>query len=293
MQQYAFSRPLLFFLLTSEIQKTNANGTFTYVNDPNDKSYLQFVTTMASLMNAGLVAQVDATAFPSGKTLPASRLCFDPTAPLPEDSSGTFWGRAGSIAVDKSALCDSAAWTESDVSPGPASGGSGDDGPSSLGITHDGSLWLKLSKSTFLRIAPDGKIVAVKIPETLLRPDKPASPAHLAAFKFSASGGETFQISFRSTLGAYYYIGAFLDGREKYPVDNLLPPDAAGSGAMIDVTKGQSNDCFVQASYRGTHYCVPQDAGNTKKLITLLHLLQQLETAPSNTPTTLTITGVP
>jgi hypothetical protein len=131
----------------------------------------------------------------------------------------------------------------------------------------------------------------VEIDKKLLPPAAAKVPSHIATFSFNDTTGKLYQIYLRSTLGAYSYIGTY------YPhqIENLLPPDDAGSGSMIDIVPDQTQnmDCFARAEFRGKHYCIPQDAGNTKKLVTVLHLLQQLQTAPSNVPTTLTVTPVP
>ena len=84
---------------------------------------------------------------------------------------------------------------------------------------------------------------------------------------------------------SYDYIGAML--RNNTDIDNLQPDGAGNNTGMVRVIP--SGDCFASVSYRNVHYCVPVDAGRTKRLFALLHQLQQLNTAPSNTPTTLTI----
>jgi hypothetical protein len=79
-------------------------------------------------------------------------------------------------------------------------------------------------------------------------------------------------------------------------------PMTRTSSGLVDViapravtSTNTTDSCFAQAEHRGTYYCycVPNRANRTKRLFTLLHQLQQLSTAPSNVPTTLTVTTVP
>jgi hypothetical protein len=94
--------------------------------------------------------------------------------------------------------------------------------------------------------------------------------------------------------GVYAYLGALRRGVGGRPTDisNLLKLDADGKGGILDITATRG-DCFAAIDYEGRHYCVPQRADNTKRLFNLLHQLQEISTAPSNAPTTLTVTNVP
>lgn len=292
-----YSTPQLFFLLTSEIRKVQVDGKTgevtrvddTYVNDPSDvEAFGKFTGKMASLLAEGLVAQVDATAFPSGKVLPASRLCIDTAAPPP--AFGDFWkARFGYRVAHNPALCENAPWIEADVAATASGGGGSGSGLTAMGVARDGSLWATLApKNQLLRVAQNGGVLVVTMPKGLVPPAQAKSPSHMAAFEFEDISQTHYQIFLRSTFGAYSYIGAY--ERSPHKIDNLLRTNGSSTGGLLDPIDGPGKDCFAQATYRGKPYCVPQDAGNTKQLFAILHLLQQLQTAPSNAPTTLTVT---
>jgi streptogramin lyase len=148
-------------------------------------------------------------------------------------------------------------------------------------VAPTGVLWAALgNQNAILRIDPDGSAKEFPLPA---KTSKPPS-AGLAAFEFDDIDGKHYQLFTRSTYGAYDYIGAIL--RNNADIQNLLP-DGAGYRGMVRVAP--SGDCFAKVAYRNVQYCVPEDASRTKRLFALLHQLQQLNTAPSNTPTTLTI----
>jgi hypothetical protein len=109
-----------------------------------------------------------------------------------------------------------------------------------------------------------------------------------------------YQLFMRSAFGAYSFLGTMLHERLKYPDLDIaaFKQDDDGYAGLLEVKVGKeslmdsSSDCFAAVSYRGMAYCVPQGASRTKRTFTLLHQLQQLSTAPANTPTTLTVTGL-
>src|SRR5260221_7365185 len=87
----------------------------------------------------------------------------------------------------------------------------------------------------------------------------------------------------RSTYAIYNYVGLLL--KKSTDIDNLQAADESGSGGFINVQIGNNNngDCFAEVTYKDVDYCVLNKATNTKQLFTLLHQLQQLQTAPANT----------
>ena len=297
---------LLFFLLTSEIREVEvdpATGETTrvirdYMNDPKSPAdYGSFIGKMATLLFEGLVAQVDATAFPSSKTMPASKLCMDEVGIKPafgtqitnEEEKHPILNRGSA------ALCERAPWIEADASNATSNGlaaGGNSTSLTSLGVSKDGSLWATVGpKNQLIRVSSDGKVVAVHLPAGMIptTPPKKTLPSHIAAFPFQDVDGHHYEILFRSTIGAYYYIGAY----NTAPIDNLLAPDGSGSGSLINLKSDSPSGCFAETSFHGKHFCVPEDAENTKQLFSVLHLLQELQTAPSNSPTTLSVTPVP
>jgi hypothetical protein len=294
-----YSRALLFFLLTDELRqvKVDGNGNVTgligdYVNNPNDAAQFgPFITKMANLLNEGLVAQLDVTATPSGHVLPPSKLCIDPYAPRVAFAPQVAKVVATTPATDP-ALCENAPWIEAQPATAAAAdsgGGKGD--VTGLGVARDGSLWAELNgQNKLVRISPNGKVTTVTLAAVKpTAPPKATAPAPAVAYQFLDAQHNHYQIFLRSTYGAYNYIGAYLN----HPIDNLLTPDASGSGAMIEIQPGSAVGCFAQVEYRDVHYCVPANANHSKRLFALLHQLQQIQTAPSNAPTTLTVVPVP
>jgi hypothetical protein len=256
-----YPRELLFFLLTNRLRKVEKDetGKITqvvreYTNNPDDEAqFLDFVGAMATLLRWGLTAEIDITATPAGRALPLSKLCMDPSLPLPDFASGA--GPGPPRPANASGLCQNAPWieTQNAAPPSPSPGkNSGGENSSAKGATANSS--------------------------------KPSSAA-LAAFEFDDGYGHHYQLFTRSTFGAYNYVGAIL--RTNHDIDNLQPDDQKYRGIVRIVNSDR--DCFAAVGYRNVNYCVPADANNTKKLFALLHQLQQLNTAPSNTPTTLTI----
>jgi len=155
-------------------------------------------------------------------------------------------------------------------------------GVTAMTVDPTGGLWAILGNQNIVRIAPDGSSKEFQFPP---KPSKPPSAA-LAAFEFDDGYGHHYQLFTRSTFGVYNYVGAILRNKPR-DIDNLQPDNQKYRGIVRIVPFDR--DCFAAVGYRNIQYCVPTDANNTKKLFALLHQLQQLNTAPSNTPTTLTI----
>jgi hypothetical protein len=159
------------------------------------------------------------------------------------------------------ALCENAPWLQTQPAGG---GGSGGDPPSDA--------------------AKPSKAAAKSTPAK-------APAMHLVAYPVVDQENRHYQLFMRSTYGAYNYIGTLLS--QGTDIDNLQVPDKSGYGGIINLNTGSLLDCFAQVRYRDIDYCVLNDATNTKILFALLHQLQQLQTAPANVPTTLTVTSIP
>jgi len=224
--------------------------------------------------------------------------------------------------------CDKDPWLSSKASDAASNsadskaGATASKDPSVL-ASSDNTLWLR---------SDDGKIIpfdrvkngwvkrqaldtGAKQPNTDSSPSPNPTSQPMVGYPlevtFKGQGTSTlhYQILLRSTYGAYAYLGGLLHDR----VPDLDKDEMQGNAAKdlhvfakdeMDYTGllnieahtasmlGRSGDCFAEAEYRGIKYCVPQLATRTKRLFTLLHQLQELNTAPSNTPATLTLTAV-
>ncbi|PQV51799.1 hypothetical protein [Paraburkholderia sp. BL21I4N1] len=168
-------------------------------------------------------------------------------------------------------------------------------------VAPDGALWIFNANANRITRVPLDKTGSLGKPssqplEANAAKPKPEQPtiAYLLTLK-SAPADRHFQVFMRSTYGVYDFIGGLIRNGD---IKNLVKPDHSGYGGIINVHKfSQSGDspadCFASVLYRSQTYCVPGDATHTKKLFALLHSLQQLMTAPSNSPTTLQVTNVP
>jgi hypothetical protein len=270
-----YPRDLLFFLFVDEIREmeVDSKGRETgivlhaYVNKPigrnppPDSTFGPFITTMANLLSQGLTARIDITDIPTGKSITPSQLCIDRFAPKPH--FGAFLAaQLKSQPVGKNpALCENAPWVQAQAVP--SAGGSGGDTASSPA---------KSSK-------PEAKSQLA------------ATAKHLVAYPVIDQEGHHYHLYMRSTYGIYNYLGTLLS--QQTDIDNFQIPDASGYGGIRNLQTGKTGDCFAEVEYRDVDYCIPNNASNTKRLFSLLHQLQQIQTAPSNAPTTLTVTTVP
>lgn len=297
-----YPRELLFFLFTDHVRQVeeDANGRITkvvnqYFNDPNNNTSVgfgSFIAKMGTLLHQGLTAEVDITTTPTGRSLPPSKLCLDPSLPEPGFAANAPVPPA--LAATSNVLCENAPWIASQSAPsaGSASGGSGSSasaGVSNMTVAANGTLWALLAgQNEILQVTPNGTMKQFALPAAPKPSKKPSEPG-LAAYEFTDGGGNHYQLFTRSTYGAYEYIGALL--RNKTDIDNLLG-NGPGYNGIIRVDAMYGGNCFAAVAYRSEPYCVPADAWNTKRVFALLHQLQQLNTAPSNTPTTLTVTPI-
>ena len=283
-----YPRELLFFLLVDHIRVTDAGPggrVKLYRNDPSDPAaFPEFIGVMGTLLKDGLTAEIDVAGVPAGRALPKSALCFDPSLP-PPPFVGAGAGAAANPGVAGS--CETARWVEA----GGASAG-GEAAPTmAMVAASDGSLWTPLPGGNVIRHLVPGKPF-----EDFPLPAKKRNPATapLIAFPLVDANGTKYEVSFRSVYGVYAYLGALRRGFGGRPTDisNLLKLDSDRRGGILDITADRGA-CFTAVDYEGSHYCVPAGADNTKRLFNLLHQLQQISTAPSNAPTTLTVTNVP
>jgi len=302
-----------------------------WINDPNDATALigtdkksGFVAKMGSLLAIGLTAEVDTTTLPTGHSLPPSKLCFDPNGPLPafvtDRSENTLKARG---ALDPNA-CDTDDWLSAQSSGGgstDAKGGAtdskgGSGGPSgataapSIIVGKDGALWIyDAAANSIVRVTVNaaGEPVPSK-PQKISQGDDAKHGNKLGpivgyplkeSFRDTSKPTVEYQVFMRSTYGIYAYLGAVLHKRILLPAFDLavFNPDEAGNAGLLDMTiaadDSSMQDCFAKIDYRDVSYCVPNKAVRTKQIFSLLHQLQELNTAPSNAPTTLTVTNVP
>ena len=297
-----YPRALLFFLFVDHIRKVAKDGTVldTFVNDPDmdmlpaswspgrDNAELSgknpptefgySISELATLLRAGLTAEIDVTSIPSGPAFPPSRLCIDPQAPLPLFAGG----KAATEGPFKKALCANHPWLSKQVAS-PASGGSSAGSSSSIttAASSDGAIWVILGdRSVALRLSGDGKATKVFLPKDTQKP--PQQPS--SSYEFTDTFGNIYQLSPRSTYGVYNYLGALL--RNHNDIVNVQ------SGNIVDIVSRQpQGGCFARVNYRSLDYCVPATANRTKKLFSLLHQLQELNTTPANAPAALTVTS--
>jgi len=284
-----YPRELLFFLAVDRItvqppaKAGAAAAPATYRNDPTDAGYGDFIGVMASLLRNGLVAELDVGSVPSGRSLPGSTLCFDASLPVP-----AFARTASPAPV--AGTCVGAQWLDATPAAGASPGGGAGAGPGMVS-GGDGTLWVASADGKAIR-----HLVPGKPPEEFPQPAQPKTPGkpRLIAFPVTDGDGVTYQIYFRSVYSVYSYLGALRRGAHGRPTDisNLLPPDSSNSGGILNITADRTG-CFAEVDYDHGHYCVPATANNTKRVFSLLHQLQELSTAPSNAPTTLTVTAVP
>lgn len=325
--QQGYPRELLFFLFTERLRKveTDETGKVTKVdqewaNNPSDNTvggkFQTFLNKMVNLLLKGLTAETDATTVPTGRTFPPTKLCIDPKIERPNFAI-SIGDKTKKKLEQEADSCESSDWiqTQGGGSTGAAggtspSGGAGGAGETSMmAVGPDHSLWVAVGgENEIVRITPgaDGTL-AISKPIPLPKPSKP-KPKYgpliaypLEDISVDPSGTKTvehYQLFMRSTYGVYDYVGALL--HKNTDIDNLLQKDESGYGGMVnvipprDVTSQKATEsCFADVDYRGTHYCVPDKADRTKRLFSLLHQLQELNTAPSNAPTTLTVTTVP
>jgi hypothetical protein len=318
-----YPRELLFFLFTDRLREVelDSDGNISrvikeWVNDPTpgrNGEFPDFIGQMATLLKDGFTAEIDVTNVPTGRAVPLSRLCMDATIDIPIFAAKQD-AAPGALSPPRVDTCESANWIQtqgggssSATSAGASTtGGTAASGPL-ITVGPDNSLWVALgSQNKVVRIT-HGVNGALTVSPPIGLPSAPKSPksgpyvAYLFQYITRDERGvtttRTFQLYMRSTYGVYNYVGALLHYHTD--VDNLLALDESGYGGMIHILKTpdrkQATDrgCFAEITYRQDRYCVPNSSDRTKRIFALLHELQQLNTAPSNSPTTLTTVSTP
>ncbi|MGO9132762.1 MAG: hypothetical protein ACLP8A_01765 [Methylovirgula sp.] len=98
----------------------------------------------------------------------------------------------------------------------------------------------------------------------------------------------TLKVLPRSTFAIFQFLGRLVATQE--PI-LLTSQDAIGRGPLVDqklfvVTNGSPGGCFLETVYGGQHYCVPDNALNTKRILGLLAQLIALNTSVNELPFT-------
>jgi hypothetical protein len=95
--------------------------------------------------------------------------------------------------------------------------------------------------------------------------DSGKEPSPVAYYTFTDPDNNEVQIHTKTVYGIYEYLGALLRAHTSIRIPNFTGPDEALFTVTSDLT-----DCFVSADYEGQHYCVPNEASNTKRYLALL-----------------------
>lgn len=121
-----------------------------------------------------------------------------------------------------------------------------------------------------------------------------------SSFKFGPSSKKatvdaTVEIRPRSLTGVYNYLGSLIDHGGLVPVYSPeLAMDHPGQTELLTITTAKNvSHCYASAKVDGVHYCVPDDAVNTKRLFALVAQLQGLSSNSTDTPGSLTFRVTP
>ena len=99
-----------------------------------------------------------------------------------------------------------------------------------------------------------------------------------------------FEIITRSTFGIYQFLGRML---ARGTIENMqMEPrlDVLEDRRLLTLNAGAPGGCFAETSYRGVHYCVPEDgAEQTKRIFSLLAQLLALKTQSGDLAITPTV----
>jgi hypothetical protein len=129
---------------------------------------------------------------------------------------------------------------------------------------------------TVQSICRDGACAASKIQNAT--PKKSASEVPMYEFY---DGHETIQIFTRSTWGIYQFLGDLIYREDIAGMYRVLYAGRHGDFALFTVIKDGGTDCFTSVTYSGVKYCIPNDAYNSKMILSVLHQLQNLYTKPN------------
>jgi hypothetical protein len=99
-----------------------------------------------------------------------------------------------------------------------------------------------------------------------------------------------FRIVTRSTFGIYQFLGRIIALGETETVQMEARLQAIEDRRLLAVTSSSLDGCFVDVSYKGTNYCIPQrGAEQTKRIFSLLAQLLALKTQASDLAITPTV----
>jgi hypothetical protein len=100
---------------------------------------------------------------------------------------------------------------------------------------------------------------------------------------YDLKSGTTIQFATRSTWAIYQYLGSLIARQQSgEPPILLWSAGFSGDHTLFTVVTNGPADCFVSVTYSGANYCVPNNAYNSKMLLSLLHELANLQTRPNN-----------
>ncbi len=96
-------------------------------------------------------------------------------------------------------------------------------------------------------------------------------------------GSSVIEVFTRSTWGIYQFLGNLMQRQELDGTVDILGGGIHDDQSLFRVRRGNQGNCFVSLAYSGETYCIPQDAFNSKRIISVLHELANLYTKPNNT----------
>jgi hypothetical protein len=96
-------------------------------------------------------------------------------------------------------------------------------------------------------------------------------------------GHSVIQIYTRSTWSIYQFLGNLIQRQTTDGTVSILSGGLRGDQSLFRVVRGgYGGDCFASVTYSGENYCIPKDAYNSKRIISVVHELANLYTKPNN-----------
>ncbi|MGQ7794123.1 hypothetical protein ACUN0C_17080 [Faunimonas sp. B44] len=90
-------------------------------------------------------------------------------------------------------------------------------------------------------------------------------------------GGTRYEITPRSPMAIYRFLGSVLEGG---PGVAILIDERGGHPGLLTVVRAEGGGCFAKANYRGVEYCVPESGTiNTKQVFAVLSQLTAQSTS--------------
>lgn len=117
--------------------------------------------------------------------------------------------------------------------------------------------------------------------------DTKKEPKPVPYYVFINPEREQVQLHTKSVYGMYEYLGALMRVNTPIVFEKFKLQDST----VFTITH-ETTDCFVSVDYEGQHYCVPNSANNTKRLIALLRQLMSILTTPSGQAATSTVRAI-